>query len=103
MSNRLNKNQEYIANTMWQRNFNNARTIHLNMENLLDDSFFLLKDLLKNCQNFNDTDPGGLLLSIFSCIGHIVGNSEVKITNCSTNLNIFVLLIGPSGNIISKH
>jgi hypothetical protein len=101
MSNRVNKNQEYLANSMWQRNLNNARSIHINLDSLMDDSFSLLHDLLKNFKSSNDTDPGGLLLSLLTCIGHIAGNSEVKITNHTTNLNLFLLLVGPSG-IISK-
>lgn len=93
----MNKNQEYLANSIWQRNLNNARSIHINIDNLLDDSFSLLKDLLKTYKLSNDTDPAGLLLSLFTCIGHLAGDSEVKITNHVTNLNIFLLLVGPSG------
>ncbi|CAF5227850.1 unnamed protein product [Rotaria magnacalcarata] len=97
MSTRLNKNQEYLANSIWQRNLNDARNIHVNIDDLLDAPFSLLHDVLKNFEKSNGTDPAGLLLSLFTCVGHLAGNSEVTITNHNTNLNIFVLLIGPSG------
>ncbi|CAF2102840.1 unnamed protein product [Rotaria magnacalcarata] len=96
MPTRLNKNQEYLANSIWQRNLNDARNIHVNVDDLLDAQFSLLHDVLKNFEISNGTDPAGLLLSLFTCVGHLAGNSEVTITNHNTNLNIFVLLIGPS-------
>ncbi|CAF0723704.1 unnamed protein product [Adineta steineri] len=97
MSTKLNKNQDYLSNCIWQRNLNDARNIHVNIDNILDSSFSLLHDLLKNFEMSNNTDPSGLFLSLFTCIGHLAGNSEVDITNHCTNLNIFLLLIGPSG------
>ncbi|CAF3345808.1 unnamed protein product, partial [Rotaria socialis] len=102
MSTRLNKNQESLANSIWQRNLNDARNIHVNVGDLLDVSFSLLHDLLKDFEISNGTDPAGLLLSLFTCVGHLAGNSEVTITNHNTNLNIFLLLIGPSGSGKSK-
>ncbi|CAF2073356.1 unnamed protein product [Rotaria magnacalcarata] len=102
MPTRLNKNQEYLANSIWQRNLNDARNIHVNVDDLLDAQFSLLHDVLKNFEISNGTDPAGLLLSLFTCVGHLAGNSEVTITNHNTNLNIFVLLIGPSGSGKSK-
>ncbi|CAF1472691.1 unnamed protein product, partial [Rotaria sp. Silwood1] len=54
-------------------------------------------DLLNNYKLVNDTDPVGLLLSLFTCIGHFCDQSTVNIRNHITNLNIFLLLIGPSG------
>ena len=82
---------------MWQRNLSNARDICIDLESTLDDSFSLLLKLLNNFKSFNDTDPAGLILSLFTCVGHFCGDSVVKITNHITNLNIFLLLIGPSG------
>ena len=82
---------------MWQRNMNNARNIQFDFNTILDDRFSLLNDLLKYFKDSNDTDSGGLLLAILTIIGHLAGNSEVKITNHTTQLNLFLLLIGPSG------
>ncbi|CAF1292374.1 unnamed protein product [Rotaria sordida] len=56
-------------------------------------------DLLKNYKTLNDTDEAGLLLSLFTCVGHFAGDSLVRITNHVSNLNIFLLLIGPSDNL----
>ncbi len=97
MSTSLTKNQEHLANCMWQRNLSKAREIHVDLNDILDDSYKLLHDLLNNFKSLNDTDPIGLLLSLLTCIGYFGGNSTVKITNHTTNLNIFLLLIGPSG------
>lgn len=102
MSTRLNRNHEYLANLIWKRNLNDARNIHVDAYNLLDNSFSLLRDLLKNIEISNHTDPTGLLLSLFTCVGHLAGNTEVNITNHSTNLNLFLLLIGPSGIHMNK-
>lgn len=99
MSSKFNKNQEYVANTIWQRNLSDARNININIEDILDNSFSLLRDLLNNYKSLNDTDEGGLLLSLYTCIGHFSGNSIVRITNHTSNLNIFLLLIGPSGSL----
>ncbi|CAF3360012.1 unnamed protein product [Rotaria sp. Silwood2] len=87
---------------MWQRNLSSARDITINLENIFDDSFKLLADLLNNYKLMNDTDPVGLLLSLFTCIGHFCAESTVNIRNHITNLNIFLLLIGPSGGGKSK-
>jgi len=100
MSAKVNKNQEFIANRMWQRNLCNARDIRIDVESVLDDSFKLLLDLLNNFKSLNGTDGVGLLLSLFTCVGHFCGDSVVKVTNHITNLNIFLLLIGPSGMFV---
>ncbi|CAF4053549.1 unnamed protein product [Rotaria magnacalcarata] len=97
MATKMNRNQEFLGNCMWQRNLSNARNININVENIFDNSFKLLLDLLNNYKSINDTDPIGLLLSLFTCIGHFCANSTVNITNHITNLNVFLLLIGPSG------
>lgn len=97
MLSKYNKNQENVANAMWQRNLSDARDIRINLENMLNDSFDLLGHLLKHYKTLNDTDEPGLLLSLFTCIGHFCGDSTVRITNHVSNLNIFLLLIGPSG------
>ena len=102
MKSNLTKNQEFLANCMWQRNLSNARNIHINLEGAFDDSYKILHDLLKNFKSLNDTNPPGLLLSLLACIGHFSGNSTVNVTNHITNLNLFLLLIGPSG-IFSKN
>ena len=99
MLSKFNKNQEYVANAMWQRNLSDARDIRINLENILNDSFDLLCDLLKKYKIVNGTDEVGLLLSLFTCIGHFAGDSLVRITNPVSNLNIFLLLIGLSGKI----
>ncbi|CAM4827034.1 unnamed protein product [Rotaria magnacalcarata] len=97
MATKMNRSQEFLGNCMWQRNLSNARNININVENIFDNSFKLLLDLLNNYKSINDTDPIGLLLSLFTCIGHFCANSTVNITNHITNLNVFLLLIGPSG------
>jgi hypothetical protein len=102
MSAKNNKNQEAIANHIWQRNLNNARDIHINLENSLDESFKLLLDVINNFKKINDTDPDGLLLSLLTSVGHFSGQSIVKITKHISNLNLFLLLIGPSGILIYK-
>ncbi len=94
------KNQEFLSNMMWQRNLSNARNININLENVLDNSFKILHDLFNNFKSINGIDPVGLLLSLFTCIGHLCGDSTVNITNHISNLNLFVLLIGPSGTRI---
>ena len=71
-------------------------TLASKLENVLDDSFKILLDLLNSFESTNNTDPVGLLLLLFTCVGHFSGNSRVKITNHIANLNIFLLLIGPS-------
>ena len=82
---------------MWQRNLFDARNISIKLENVLDDSFKILLDLLNSFESTNNTDPVGLLLSLFNCVGHFCGNSTVKITNHIADLNIFLLSIEPSG------
>ena len=82
---------------MWQRNLSNAHNIHIDLEDAFDDSYKILHDLLKNFLSLNGTDPPGLLLSLLACVGHFSGNSTVNATNHITNLNLFLLLIGPSG------
>ncbi|CAF4368146.1 unnamed protein product, partial [Adineta steineri] len=79
-----------------------ARHIRINLEDVLDDSFTLLFDVVNNINKLNDTDPAGLLLSLFVSIGHFSNESTVKITNHISNLNLFLLLIGPSGSGKSK-
>jgi hypothetical protein len=102
MSNKHNKNQEYLANSMWQRNLCKAREINVDLNAVFDDSFKILLDLLNSYKMINDTDPVGLLLSLFTCVGHLCGNSTINIRNHITNLNIFLLLIGPSGMIVKN-
>ena len=97
MSTKANTNHDVLFNGMWQRNLSNARDILINLEKAFDNSFQLLLDLLNSFKSMNDIDPVGLLLSLFTCIGHFCGKSLVNITNHITNLNIFLLLIGPSG------
>ncbi len=82
---------------MWQRNLRNARDITINLEKVFDHSLNILLVLLNNFKSMNGADPVGLLLSLFTCVGHFCGNSTVNITNHITNLNLFLLLIGPSG------
>ncbi|CAF4719393.1 unnamed protein product, partial [Rotaria sp. Silwood2] len=102
MTSRLIKNQELIFNNIWQRNLSNARSIAINVEHVLNDSFKMLMDVLNNFKAINGTDTVGLLLSVFTCIGHFCANSTVNITNHITGLNLFLLLIGPSGSGKSK-
>ena len=97
MSFKANKNHEYSSNDIWQRNLCDARDIHINLNNILNDSLHLLLDVLNNFKSLNDTDPAGLLLSLFTCIGHFSGNSLVRIKNHVSNLNLFLLLIGAFG------
>lgn len=91
------KNQQSIVNLIWRRNLQNSRKISINIDDLLDESFLLLRELLNNLKSINDTDPIGTLLSLFASVGYLATNSTVTISNQTTNLNIFVLLIGPSG------
>ncbi|CAF1924247.1 unnamed protein product [Rotaria magnacalcarata] len=92
------KNQQSIVNLIWRRNLQNSRKISINIDDLLDESFLLLRELLNNLKSINDTDPIGTLLSLFASVGYLATNSTVTISNQTTNLNIFVLLIGPSGS-----
>lgn len=101
MSNKHNKNQDILANNIWQRNISNARNIIITPDIIFNASFKLLIELLKKYKALNDCDPIGLLISLFTCIGHLCENTTVNITNHISNLNIFVLLIGPSGNILN--
>ncbi|CAF5010191.1 unnamed protein product [Rotaria sp. Silwood1] len=98
MLSKLNKNQEFSANSIWQRNLSKARDNEINVENLLDHPFKLLLEVLNGFKLLNDTDPAGLLLSLFASVGHFAGESTVRIRNHTSNLNIFLLLIGPSGS-----
>ncbi|CAF3295588.1 unnamed protein product, partial [Rotaria sp. Silwood2] len=98
MLSKLNKNQEFSANSIWQRNLSKARDNEINVENLLDRPFKLLLEVLNGFKLLNDTDPAGLLLSLFASVGHFAGESTVRIRNHTSNLNIFLLLIGPSGS-----
>ncbi|CAF3279107.1 unnamed protein product, partial [Rotaria sp. Silwood2] len=102
MSSKTNKNQEYSNNYIWQRNVSDARDIHINLDNILTGSFALLLSVLNNFKLLNDTGSAALLLSLFTCIGHFSGNSIFRLTNHFSNLNVFVLLIGPSGSGKSK-
>lgn len=99
MAGKVNKSQDHLCNTMWRRNLSNARDIIIDLEKILEDSFISLYDVLINFKKANNTDPVGLLLALFTCVGHFCGNSTVNITNHISNLNIFLLLIGPSGLI----
>jgi hypothetical protein len=102
MSAKNTKNQEALANTMWQRNLSDARNIQIDLNTLLDGPYKLMFDLLSHFKRLNNTDPPGLLLSLFACIGHFSGECTVKITKHVSNLNLFLLLIGPSG-IFHRH
>lgn len=94
---KLTKNQEAIVNSMWRRNLQNSRKISINIDDILDESFLLLRELLNCLKTINDTDAIGILLSLFTCAGYLASKSTVNISNQTSNLNIFVLLIGPSG------
>ncbi|CAF4801184.1 unnamed protein product [Rotaria sp. Silwood2] len=83
---------------MWQRNLSKARENEINVESVLDRPFKLLLEVLNGFKLLNDTDPAGLLLSLFASVGHFAGESTVRIRNHTSNLNIFLLLIGPSGS-----
>lgn len=96
---KLARNQECTTNAIWQRNLTNARSISINIDEILFDKFSLLRDVLNHEQTINESDPVALLLSLYTCIGHLANDSTVFITNHSSNLNIFLLLIGPSGKI----
>lgn len=97
MLSKMNKNQEHSMNSIWQRNFSDAREIGINLDKILNGPFQSLLDVLNDFKILNDTDPAGLFLSLCSCIGYFSGDSTVKITNHISNLNTFLLLIGPSG------
>ena len=84
-------------NSIWQKNLTNAREINIDVNKILDDSFHLVKNILHEYHAFNETDRAGLLLALLTCIGHTSGNSTVHIRNHTSNLNLFLLLIGPSG------
>lgn len=105
MTNKINKTQEYLANQMWNRNLSNARNITIDIEKIFDNSYRLLIDTLNIYKSMNNTDPAGLLLALYTSIGHFCANSVVNITNHISNLNIFLLLIGPSGMFVNykKH
>ena len=92
------KPHEALMNSIWQKNLGNAREIHIDVNKILDDSFDLVKHSLHEYHGFNETDRCGLLLALLTCIGHVSANSNVHIRNHTTNLNLFLLLIGPSGN-----
>ena len=102
MLTKANKNHEMMMNTMWQRNLSAARDIRIDLQKVLDSNFHMIRELLHSFESFNETDSAGLLLSLLSCIGHFAGNSSVSVANHTTNLNLFLLLIGPSGKIILK-
>lgn len=97
MSTKVNKTNEASINKMWQRNLSMARNIHIDFESLFDPSFQLIENILKQYVDYNDTDPVGLLLSLLASIGHFTGNSVVNVTNHSSSMNLFLLLVGPSG------
>lgn len=104
MTTRNNKNQEMSINKMWHRNLSAARNIRIDLSTILDDSYNIIQNILNTYVSYNDTDPIGLLLSLMVSIGHFAGNSTVNITNHSSNLNLFLLLVGPSGNLsIESH
>lgn len=89
---------EALMNSIWQKNLANAREILVDVNKILDDSFDLVKNSLHEYYGFNETDRCGLLLALLSCIGHVSANSTVHIRNHTTKLNLFLLLIGRSGN-----
>ncbi|CAF1253382.1 unnamed protein product [Adineta ricciae] len=99
---KTNKNTESINNAIWQRNLSNARNIRINLESIMDGPMKLLYEILDYYENLTGTDPIGLLLSLFVCVGHLCAESTVKITNHISKLNLFLLLIGPSGSGKSK-
>lgn len=98
MSTRSNKNHEISINKMWHRNLSAARNIRIDLMDIFDNSYDIIQNILNSFTAYNDADPVGLFLSLMVCIGHFAGNSTVDITNHSSNLNLFLLLVGPSGN-----
>lgn len=103
MSSKASRSHESIMNAMWQRNLSCARNMPVDLNILLSESSVMLKEILKQYSRLNDTDEMGLLLSLFTCMGHFAGKSTVRITNHVSNLNLFTLLIGPSGMSKDKH
>lgn len=99
ISSKFNENQKYVASTIRQQNLSDARDIKIHIQGILNESFTLLRDWLNSYEYLNDTNEAGLVLSLFTCIGYFSGNSVVRITNHISNLNIFLLLIRPSGNL----
>ena len=97
MSSKNNKNSENAVNKMWHRNLSAARNVQVDLMKIFDDSYRVIQNIIKAYVAYNDADPIGLLLSLMSCIGHFSGNSSVNIANHSSNLNLFLLIIGPSG------
>ena len=97
MSTKSNKNHEMAINKMWQRNLSAARNIRIDLTDIFGHSYDKIHTILNSFAAYNDTDRIGLLLSLMVCIGHFAGNSTVNITNHSSNLNLFLLLVGPSG------
>lgn len=102
MSSKTNKNHEVIVNTMWQRNLGMARDIRISLSKLFNGSFGIIEHILNQYVEYNDTDSVGLLLSLLVSIGHFADNSSVNITNHSSNLNLFLLLVGPSGTVHNR-
>ncbi len=100
MSIKNNKKQDSINNAIWQRNLSNARNIQINLESIIDGPMQLLYQILNHFEKVNGTDPIGLLLSLFVSVGHFCAESTVKITNHISKLNLFLLLIGPSGRFL---
>jgi hypothetical protein len=94
---KINKNHESAMNNIWQRNLSSARDIRIELSTILGDSGETLKRILNQYASFNDTDSVGMFLSLLTCVGHFSGNSTVNITNHTSNLNLFLLLVGPSG------
>lgn len=97
MSSKVNKNSETTINQMWQRNLSKARSIQIDIENLFDHSFNMIEKILKQYVEQKDTDAIGLLLCFLVAIGHFAGNSVVNVTNHTSSMNLFLLLVGPSG------
>ncbi|CAF3645084.1 unnamed protein product, partial [Rotaria sp. Silwood2] len=62
---------------MRQRNLSKARDNEINVENVLDRPFKLLLEVLNSFKLLNDTDPAGLLLSLFGSVGHFAGEWTV--------------------------
>ncbi|CAF1086183.1 unnamed protein product, partial [Rotaria sordida] len=68
----------------------------------MDGPMQLLYQILNHFEKLNGIDPIGLFLSLLVSVGHLCAESTVTITNHISKLNLFLLLIGPSGTGKSK-